>query len=175
MKYSAFYSNVESFVTLHTFITVQTSFVTTGRGALRSCKGLCRASVQPCKGFPCAQPSLCRSKGEVLHTPRPCYQAETCAGRARSKFGTLLSSHGEHRTTSTSSCATYVGPIAVSGGSPRGSGPSPPRWQGAEGSPSGEPSVPHRSLSVLRAGGEWPKPLPPLRMENASALSCLVQ
>jgi len=38
---------------------------------------------------------------------------------------------------------------------------------------SGEPSAPY-CPGIPRAGGEWPKPLPPLRMENAIARSCLL-
>ena len=41
---------VESFVRLHTLTTVQTSFVTTGRGTLRSFKSLCKVPVLPCNG-----------------------------------------------------------------------------------------------------------------------------
>jgi hypothetical protein len=38
---------------------------------------------------------------------------------------------------------------------------------------SGEPSAPY-CPGIPRAGGEWPKPLPPLRMENAIARSSLL-
>jgi hypothetical protein len=88
----------------------------------RFMQGLCATlqRVPVCSTIP-----LPKQREGSAHTSDKLPSRDLCEYRARSKFGTLLSSHGEHRTTSTSSIPPTSGPSLCLVGARGGQGQAP--------------------------------------------------